>query len=181
MELLAQRRCVSCDDSCRECIQQADRCTACRHGYSLAGMACVPRCGAGTFFHVEERSCSSCHSSCRTCSGPGPEACLRCAEGFLQQEWGCVPACSPGFYPGTAAGLPHGLCHRCEENCLRCSGAGSSCSRCAAGFSLISRTCIATASCSDADGVFCEMVKTNRLCQRKFYRQFCCRTCLMNA
>uniref|UniRef100_A0A3B3B7T7 Proprotein convertase subtilisin/kexin type 6 n=1 Tax=Oryzias melastigma TaxID=30732 RepID=A0A3B3B7T7_ORYME len=172
-----QRRCGSCDDSCRECIQQADRCTACYHGY-LAGMACVPQCGAGTFFHVEERSCSSCHSSCRTCSA-GPEACLHCAEGFLQQEWRCVQACSPGFYPGTAAGLPHGLCH-CEENCLRCSGAGSSCSRCTAGFSLISRTCIMKASCSD-DEVFCEMVKTNRLCQRKFYRQFCCRTCLMNA
>ncbi|XP_020556399.1 proprotein convertase subtilisin/kexin type 6 isoform X4 [Oryzias latipes] len=177
----SQRRCVECHASCMECVQHPDVCTACHHGYSLAGMACVPECGGGTFFHVEELRCRSCHSSCRTCSGPGAEQCLRCAEGYLQQEWGCVQVCSPGFYAGEAAGLPHQICTRCEENCLSCSGPRSSCSKCKAGFSLISRTCLKNASCSNADEVFCEMVKTNRLCHRKFYRQFCCRTCLMNA
>lgn len=34
--------------------------------------------------------------------------------------------------------------------------------------------------CLAADEVFCEMVKSNRLCEKKLYRQFCCRTCLMN-
>ncbi|XP_061592782.1 proprotein convertase subtilisin/kexin type 6-like [Cololabis saira] len=175
-----QRRCVSCHANCTACVSSADRCTACGEGYSLAGMTCLPLCADGTFFHLEEMTCSPCHSSCHTCTGPGEEECIHCAEGFLQQEWQCVQACAPGYYSGKAARLPHKICHRCEENCLSCSGSGNTCNKCKAGYRLISRTCIANAACNNADEVFCEMVKSNRLCERKFYHQFCCRTCLMN-
>lgn len=34
--------------------------------------------------------------------------------------------------------------------------------------------------CLSADEAFCEMVKSNRLCEKRLYRQFCCRTCPMN-
>ncbi|XP_069581847.1 proprotein convertase subtilisin/kexin type 6 isoform X1 [Brachyistius frenatus] len=176
----SRRRCVKCQHTCRSCLRHADRCTACSEGYSLAGMTCVPECTNGTFFHVEEMMCSPCHSSCRTCTGPGREECLQCTEGHLQQEWRCVPACTPGYYSVEAAGLPHKMCHRCPENCLSCSGPGTTCTKCKAGHTLISRICILKASCNNADEAFCEMVKSNRLCERKFYRQFCCRTCLMN-
>nr|XP_020510141.1 proprotein convertase subtilisin/kexin type 6-like [Labrus bergylta] len=175
-----QRQCLKCNDPCVRCLRYADRCTACREGYSLAGMTCVPECTNGTFFHLEEMSCSPCHSSCRTCTGPGKEECIQCAEGFLQQQWRCVQTCSPGFYSGEAAGLPHKMCHRCEENCVTCSGPGTTCTKCKEGFSLLSKTCIVNASCNNADEVFCEMVRSNRLCEKKLYRQFCCRTCLMN-
>lgn len=30
-----------------------------------------------------------------------------------------------------------------------------------------------------ADETFCDMVKSNRLCERKLFIQFCCRTCLL--
>ncbi|XP_035809451.1 proprotein convertase subtilisin/kexin type 6 isoform X2 [Amphiprion ocellaris] len=175
-----QKQCVKCHDTCMTCLRFADRCTACREGYSLTGMTCVPDCTNGTFFHLEEMTCSPCHSSCWTCTGPGKEECIQCAGGYLQQEWRCVQDCTPGYFSGEAAGLPHKMCHRCEENCLSCSGPGTTCTKCKAGYSLISRTCIANASCNNADEVFCEMVKSNRLCERKFYRQFCCHTCLMN-
>ncbi|XP_008300291.1 proprotein convertase subtilisin/kexin type 6 isoform X1 [Stegastes partitus] len=175
-----QKQCLKCHDTCMTCLRFADRCTACREAYSLAGMTCVPECTNGTFFHLEDMTCSPCHSSCRTCTGPGKEECIQCAEGYLQQEWRCVQDCTPGYFSGEAAGLPHKMCHRCEENCLSCSGPGTTCTKCKAGYSLISRTCIVNASCNNADEVFCEMVKSNRLCERKFYRQFCCRTCLMN-
>ncbi|XP_047436078.1 proprotein convertase subtilisin/kexin type 6 [Mugil cephalus] len=171
--------CVKCHDSCTICVTYADRCTACSEGYTLAGMTCIPECPSGTFFHLEEMTCSPCHSSCMTCTGPGEEECIQCAEGYLQQEWRCVEACTPGYYPGKAAGLPHNTCHRCEENCLSCSGPGT-CTKCKADYSLINRTCVVNASCNNADEVFCEMVKSNRLCERKFYHHFCCRTCLMN-
>ncbi|XP_022060039.1 proprotein convertase subtilisin/kexin type 6-like [Acanthochromis polyacanthus] len=175
-----QKQCVKCHDTCMTCLRFADRCTSCRQGYSLTGMTCVPDCTNGTFFHLEEMTCSPCHSSCWTCTGPGKEECIQCAEGYLQQEWRCVQDCTPGYFSGEAAGLPHKMCHRCEENCLSCSGPGTTCTKCKAGYSLISRTCIANASCNNADEVFCEMVKSNRLCEKKFYRQFCCHTCLMN-
>ncbi|XP_074522448.1 proprotein convertase subtilisin/kexin type 6 [Halichoeres trimaculatus] len=176
----SQRKCLKCQDPCVRCLRYADRCTACREGYSLAGMTCVPECTTGTFFNLEEMTCSPCHSSCKTCTGPGKEECIQCAEGYLQQQWRCVHTCSPGFYSGEAAGVPHRMCHRCEENCLVCSGPGTNCTKCKERFSLVSRTCVMNASCNNADEVFCEMVKSNRLCEKKLYRQFCCRTCLMN-
>ncbi|XP_031704092.1 proprotein convertase subtilisin/kexin type 6 isoform X1 [Anarrhichthys ocellatus] len=175
-----QRQCLKCRDTCMRCLRYADRCTACSEGYRLAGMTCVPECTNGTFFHVEEMTCSPCHSSCRTCTGPGKEECIQCAEGYLQQEWRCVQICTPGYYAAEAAGVPHKMCHRCEENCLSCSGPGTTCTKCKEGYSLVGRTCIVNASCNDADEVFCKMVKSNRLCEKRLYRQFCCRTCLMN-
>ncbi|XP_041844543.1 proprotein convertase subtilisin/kexin type 6 isoform X2 [Melanotaenia boesemani] len=144
-----QRQCVRCHDSCVTCLRHADRCTACSNGYSLAGMTCVPECTNATFFHLEDMTCSPCHSSCKTCTGPGKEECIQCVEGYLQQEWRCVQACAPGYYSGKAAGLPHKICHRCEENCLSCSGPGTTCTKCKAGYSLISKTCIVNASCNN--------------------------------
>ncbi|KAK9542508.1 hypothetical protein VZT92_000365 [Zoarces viviparus] len=173
-----QRQCLKCHDTCMRCLRYADRCTACSEGYRLAGMTCVPECTNGTFFHVEEMTCSPCHSSCRTCTGPGEEECIQCAEGYLQQEWRCVQICTPGYYPAEAAGVPHKMCLRCEENCLSCSGPGTTCTKCKESYSLVGRTCIVNASCNNADEVFCEMVKSNRLCEKRLYRQFCCRTCL---
>lgn len=32
---------------------------------------------------------------------------------------------------------------------------------------------------SPADKTFCEMVKSNKLCEKKLFVQFCCQTCLM--
>lgn len=175
-----QQQCEKCHDRCRSCLKDADRCTACTEGYSLAGMTCVPECTNGTFFHLEEMTCSFCHSSCRTCTGPGAGECIRCIDGYLQQEWRCVQACSPGYYSGEESGSRNRMCHRCEENCLSCSGQGTTCLKCKEGYSLVSKTCLINASCNNADEVFCEMVKSNRLCEKKLYRQFCCRTCLMN-
>ncbi|XP_029937935.1 proprotein convertase subtilisin/kexin type 6 [Myripristis murdjan] len=175
-----QRQCVKCHETCLRCLRDADRCTACSEGYSLAGMTCVPECTNGTFFDLEEMKCSPCHSSCWTCTGPGKEECIQCAEGYLQQEWRCVQTCSPGYYSGMAAGFPQTMCHKCEENCLTCDGPGTTCTRCKEGYNLVSRTCIVNATCNNADEVFCEMVKSNRLCEKKLFRQFCCRTCLMN-
>ncbi|KAF7648556.1 hypothetical protein LDENG_00155090 [Lucifuga dentata] len=174
------RRCVKCHASCVKCLRDADRCTSCNKGFSLAGLTCVPECTNGTFFHAEEMRCNPCHSSCRTCTGAGKEQCIQCAEGYLQQEWRCVQSCTPGYYSAEAAGFPHNMCHKCEENCLSCSGPGTTCSKCKEGYRLVSNACIINATCNNADKTFCDMVKSNRLCEKKLYRQFCCRTCLMS-
>lgn len=44
-----------------------------------------------------------------------------------------------------------------------------------------SLTCLSSVSPggAPADETFCEMVKSNRLCERKLFIQFCCRTCLL--
>ncbi|KAL4613267.1 proprotein convertase subtilisin/kexin type 6 [Arapaima gigas] len=174
-----QRKCLKCHESCMKCLRDADRCIACSKGYSLAGMTCVPECANGTFFHLVEMKCSPCHHSCATCTGPSKGECIHCAQDFLQQEWGCVPVCSEGYYPGEDAGLAQRMCHKCEEDCLSCQGPGVTCLSCRDGYSLVSGMCIINATCNNADEVFCEMVKSNRLCEKKLFRQFCCRTCLV--
>lgn len=176
-----QRRCLKCYENCLKCLRDADKCTACNNGFSLAGMTCVPECANGTFFNLEEMKCSPCHVSCSTCTGPGIEECIQCAPDFLQQEWRCVRTCSPGYYRGETMGYSHRMCRKCEENCVSCQGPGTSCTQCKDGYSLVSQTCIVNATCNNADEVFCEMVKSNRLCEKKLFRQFCCRTCLMTA
>uniref|UniRef100_A0A3B1ITX6 Proprotein convertase subtilisin/kexin type 6 n=2 Tax=Astyanax mexicanus TaxID=7994 RepID=A0A3B1ITX6_ASTMX len=174
-----QRQCVKCHENCKKCLRDSDRCTACNEGFSLAGMTCVPQCVNATFFNLEEMKCSSCHISCSTCTGPGMEECLHCARDFLQQEWRCVRKCSSGYYEGEGAGSAQRMCRKCEEHCLSCQGPGTSCTQCRDGYNLVSGTCIVNATCNNADEVFCEMVKSNRLCEKKLFRQFCCRTCLM--
>uniref|UniRef100_A0A8P4GJV6 P/Homo B domain-containing protein n=1 Tax=Dicentrarchus labrax TaxID=13489 RepID=A0A8P4GJV6_DICLA len=134
-EDIVSRRCRRCYKGCERCAaRSAGDCLSCRRGFYLnilnssctdtcppgyfadesksihlllAGMTCVPECTNGTFFHLEEMTCSPCHSSCRTCTGPGKEECIQCAEDYLQQEWRCVQTCIPGYYSGEAAGVPH--------------------------------------------------------------------------
>ncbi|XP_023669764.1 proprotein convertase subtilisin/kexin type 6 [Paramormyrops kingsleyae] len=174
-----QRQCLQCHENCMRCLRDADRCTACNQGYSLAGMTCVPQCAHGTFFNLEEMKCSPCHHSCSTCTGPGKEECILCTQGFLHQDWRCVPSCSEGYYAGEAAELSERRCRSCEENCLSCQGPGASCMQCRDGYNLVGNSCMVNATCNNADEVFCEMVKSNRLCEKKLFRQFCCRTCLL--
>ncbi|KAJ3593016.1 hypothetical protein NHX12_005354 [Muraenolepis orangiensis] len=174
-----QRQCLKCQESCTSCVTDADMCTGCRKGYSLTGMACVLECRNGSFFHLEEMQCGSCHPSCATCTGPGKEECIQCAPGYLQQEWLCVQSCTAGYYSREAAGQREKMCRKCEENCVSCEGPGLSCTTCRDGFSLLGKTCVAFGTCNNADEVFCEMVKSNRLCEKKLFRQFCCSTCLM--
>ncbi len=48
-------------------------------------------------------------------SGGGVEACNRCAEGYLMEEWRCVPSCSAGFYatePNPEIADGHRICRR---------------------------------------------------------------------
>ncbi|XP_076879104.1 proprotein convertase subtilisin/kexin type 6 [Brachyhypopomus gauderio] len=175
----AQKRCLQCHEKCMNCLDDAERCTACTEGFSLAGMTCVPECVNGTFFNLEEMKCSPCHVSCSTCTGPGMEECIRCAQDFLLQEWRCVRKCHPGYYEGEETEFLQRMCHKCEENCSSCLGPGTSCTKCRDGYNLVDSTCIISATCNNADEVFCEMVKSNRLCEKKLFRQFCCRTCLL--
>ncbi|KAI3376782.1 hypothetical protein L3Q82_000381 [Scortum barcoo] len=179
-EDIASRRCKRCYKGCERCVgRSVSDCLSCRKGLYLSTLnsSCINTCHPDYFADENQRLCLKCHD---TCPGPGKEECIQCADGYLQQGWRCVQTCTPGYYAGEATGVPHKMCYRCEENCLSCSGSGRTCTKCKEGYSLVSRTCIMNASCNNADEVFCEMVRSNRLCEKTLYRQFCCHTCLMN-
>ncbi|XP_038825040.1 proprotein convertase subtilisin/kexin type 6 isoform X30 [Salvelinus namaycush] len=159
-----------CHTSCSTCTGQCPCHTSCS--------TCTGQCPCHTSCSTCTGQCP-CHTSCSTCTGPGKEECIQCAKDHLQQEWRCVQTCAPGYYSTEDAGYHQGMCHKCEENCLSCDGPGTTCVKCKDSYNLVSRTCIVNATCNNADEVFCEMVKSNRLCEKKLFRQFCCRTCLM--
>lgn len=175
----SQKNCLKCHPSCKKCTDEPEKCTVCKEGFSLARGSCIPDCEPGTYFDSELIRCGECHHTCRTCVGPSREECIHCAPGFYFQDWRCVPACGEGFYAEDMPGLPHKVCRRCDESCLSCEGSSRNCSRCKAGFTQLGTSCITNHTCSNADETFCEMVKSNRLCERKLFIQFCCRTCLL--
>ncbi|XP_043345580.1 proprotein convertase subtilisin/kexin type 6 isoform X3 [Cervus canadensis] len=175
----SQKNCLKCHSSCKKCIDEPEKCTVCKEGFSLARGSCIPDCEPGTYFDSELIRCGECHHTCRTCVGPSREECIHCAPGFHFQDWRCVPACGEGFYAEDMPGLPHKVCRRCDESCLSCEGSSRNCSRCKVGFTQLGTSCITNHTCSNADETFCEMVKSNRLCERKLFIQFCCRTCLL--
>uniref|UniRef100_A0A452VJL5 Proprotein convertase subtilisin/kexin type 6 n=1 Tax=Ursus maritimus TaxID=29073 RepID=A0A452VJL5_URSMA len=175
----SQKTCLKCHPSCKKCVDEPEKCTVCKEGFSFARGSCIPDCEPGTYFDSELIKCGECHHTCQTCVGPSREECIHCAANFHFQDWKCVPACGEGFYPEEMPGLPHKVCRRCDESCLSCEGSSRNCSRCKTGFTLLGSTCITNHTCSNADETFCEMVKSNRLCERKLFIQFCCRTCLL--
>uniref|UniRef100_A0A3Q2UDZ3 PLAC domain-containing protein n=1 Tax=Fundulus heteroclitus TaxID=8078 RepID=A0A3Q2UDZ3_FUNHE len=62
------------------------------------GHKCQMTCNPGTYFNGHRRTCEPCHRACATCAGTGIEACIKCAEGYLLEDWRCVSTCSPGYY-----------------------------------------------------------------------------------
>ncbi|XP_073509491.1 proprotein convertase subtilisin/kexin type 6 isoform X1 [Phyllobates terribilis] len=173
------RRCLKCHQNCKKCLGYPDKCVVCRDGYSLSGSMCMPECDHGTFYNMAVMKCDRCHATCQSCVGTGKDQCTQCAKDFHLHDWRCVPTCSPGFYSEEVPGLPHKVCRRCEENCLICEATGKNCVKCKEGYSLLSGSCVTNHTCTNADEMFCEMVKSSKLCERKLFIQFCCRTCML--
>ncbi|KAM6245651.1 proprotein convertase subtilisin/kexin type 6 isoform 1-T1 [Spheniscus humboldti] len=170
-----QKRCLKCHQSCKKCVSEADKCTACKDGFSLAGESCVPECQPAMYLSREPRRCETCPAG----TGPGEEDCAPCAPEAPAPQWRCVPTCREGFYPASSHGLPNKVCKRCDDHCSACEGSGGNCLKCKEGFSLLGGSCVTNETCTNADKTFCEMVKSNKLCEKKLFVQFCCQTCLM--
>ncbi|KAF2973964.1 hypothetical protein EK904_001824 [Melospiza melodia maxima] len=288
-----QKRCLKCHQSCKKCVGEADKCTACKEGFSLAGESCVPECQPAMYLSREPWRCETCPAS----TGPGEEDCTPCTPEGPAPHWRCVPACREGFYPADSHGLPNKVCKRyrtsrakpglvgstasldrimletahslmeiqtglrepgqlwgwtphapalwiserwsctlparasqgvlglrcsvgpvarleecsplparhgavcgrhgdagrqqfaptlsgalsfkCDDHCSACEGSSGNCLRCKEGYSLLGGSCVTNETCTNADKTFCEMVKSNKLCEKKLFVQFCCQTCLM--
>nr|XP_009679865.1 PREDICTED: proprotein convertase subtilisin/kexin type 6 [Struthio camelus australis] len=185
-----QKRCLKCHQSCKKCVGEPDKCTACKDGFSAYEQSTASRRlrdGQGwgrrrKLFSQHRRMWKVKRDSVWLCSKAvklGEVDCAACAPEAPVPEWSCVPACPEGFYPGESPGLPHQVCKRCDDHCLACEGSSGNCVKCKEGFSLLSGSCVTNETCTNADKTFCEMVKSNKLCEKKLFVQFCCQTCLM--
>uniref|UniRef100_A0A3Q2Z7D6 Proprotein convertase subtilisin/kexin type 5a n=1 Tax=Hippocampus comes TaxID=109280 RepID=A0A3Q2Z7D6_HIPCM len=143
---------------CRKCGENCSRCTSssicreCKADTSLHGNRCQRSCAPGMYYDEVEGLCKACHRVCATCAGAGVEACTRCADGYLMEDWRCVASCSTHWCALRCgrlvyllmADLVPVLCScRCDASCLTCVGPSrASCSSCSSGRSLQEGECV---------------------------------------
>lgn len=105
--------CEPCDKACATCAGEGA-------GQGARGPELYAKllfeCGDSfvSFVRFKKKKINKNSASLST-SGAGVEACSRCTEGYLMEEWRCVPSCSPGFHatepnPDIADG--HRICRR---------------------------------------------------------------------
>jgi hypothetical protein len=109
------RKCVKCDASCKECSENADKCTACKDTFFLQNEKCVA-CSTRGCDLCDEQQCFSClpnsylHNGvcirgppgCSLCHNNAP-VCRVCEKGMKMEKGHCVPDCD-------------------IKNCAKCNG-----------------------------------------------------------
>uniref|UniRef100_A0A4W6C5K8 Proprotein convertase subtilisin/kexin type 5a n=1 Tax=Lates calcarifer TaxID=8187 RepID=A0A4W6C5K8_LATCA len=142
--------CRKCSENCLKCTSYSI-CTECKPDTSLQGNRCQRSCAAGFYHDEQEGACKPCHRACATCAGAGVEACNRCAEGYLMEEWRCVSSCSYVCLCVHVLSL-RALLLRCDASCLTCVGPSrGNCSSCSSGHSLQEGVCVVNTVCTDGE------------------------------
>lgn len=100
-----EKQCTKCHKACKgNCTEGGSKaCQACNDGYVMTedlGCAdvdeCVesetPICKEGTFCVNNEGShdCLYCDRACKSCTGDGPDMCIKCAEGYILKDKVCI-------------------------------------------------------------------------------------------
>uniref|UniRef100_A0A8C4EH67 Proprotein convertase subtilisin/kexin type 5b n=1 Tax=Dicentrarchus labrax TaxID=13489 RepID=A0A8C4EH67_DICLA len=95
----------------------------------------------------------NCVSACF--SGTGIEACTKCADGYLLEDWRCVSTCSTGYYLSEQTsdnGQVQRSCKKCDHSCYECLGPGErNCSSCVSGYNLEAGACVVSTICKDGE------------------------------
>ncbi|ELK24182.1 Proprotein convertase subtilisin/kexin type 6 [Myotis davidii] len=113
----SQRKCLKCHPSCKTCVDDPEKCTVCKEGFSLARGSCIPDCEPGTYFDSELVRCGQCHPTCKTCVADKTFCemvkCSRLCERKLFIHFCCRPmgggpqGCPYSDVPSNSACRPH--------------------------------------------------------------------------
>ncbi|KAL4490865.1 hypothetical protein ABPG72_008601 [Tetrahymena utriculariae] len=143
-------QCMSCSNSCFNCINQSTFCTDCVSGFYLYNNSCVNPCPnnlviqgnmcqssciQGFYLDFSSNKCLQCPSSCISCFNQ-----YQCYNGcqpnhyFLDGQ--CLQTCPSGYFPVSGI-FPQ--CQKCLQYCSACSN-GTTCSSCISGYFLDSAT-----------------------------------------
>lgn len=93
--------CIPCNSSCRSCDQKdPTKCTSCNHGSFLDNYRCVAanECSNGTYANATLKACDSCFSVCSACTGPTPDHCSACIQGYHLLNSSCIIRCPVKTY-----------------------------------------------------------------------------------
>lgn len=138
------------DGICRRCYPGCTTCTGtlasdctgvcAMDTYWFRGVqpaSCVPTCPEAYYPSDISGSCEQCDPSCQNCWGPGPDACVTCANYFHASAKRCVTSCPIDTIAvaSNATDLGALICTECDPNCVvgrGCSAPGpSACNACA--------------------------------------------------
>ncbi|XP_060593632.1 furin-like protease kpc-1 isoform X2 [Ruditapes philippinarum] len=133
--------CRVCSGVCDECLDNKNKCTACRSGQVLEKDTCVPErepCPAGTFQSLG--GCKTCPEGCFSCTSYSN--CTCCNKGSYLQNGSCVHSCDSGFQPLHVNYSSMFVFQQCQQ-------CGNECNVCPAGFKYIKGVCIQQNNCPD--------------------------------
>ncbi|CAG9324576.1 unnamed protein product [Blepharisma stoltei] len=124
--------CKNCDSSCNTCIGSGKNdCLTCKD-FSIALLNPPEACSCDSSQYIAAKSplvCMDCDISCSSCSGPGSDDCLACADSsislFLTPN-SCT--CKNSQYIISKSPL---ICGNCDPSCASCIGSKSNqCTSC---------------------------------------------------
>lgn len=190
--LLEYGKCSKCSENCRTCQYFIDHCLSCHDGFGLVNNNCVKNCAdhcvscdspckeCEIAYYKSKGSCFKCHEACYSCTGPGPDNCLSCNQGYVKSGTTCqlpcqehcnscdepCSSCEPGFFNFQLG------CAKCNSICLTCKTVNQ-CESCKEGFGLVDKSC--RQGCID-HCLACDNPCT--LCESGYYiNQGVCRKC----
>jgi hypothetical protein len=56
------------------------------------------KCSIQQYYNETTASCVECDVSCDTCTGSGPQYCIKCSDSYSMSAGGCISRCSLGYY-----------------------------------------------------------------------------------
>ncbi|EAR86011.2 leishmanolysin family protein (macronuclear) [Tetrahymena thermophila SB210] len=148
-------KCKYCDRICATCDIYSNRCTSCKHGFTLSKNSCYEdKCQDGSFINQYGR-CQKCSNSCRKCINYY-DNCTECADGYSynirtqtcvinESYQKCHHTCKQCNQSNNAFAcqscydcnyLSNGQCLPCKNNCQTCDRYSDFCTSCQNGFKL---------------------------------------------
>ena len=117
--------CDECSDSCLNCVNSSENCTACKSGFFLKEKQCLRDCPNGTWTDKMTLKCRECEQGCASCSENGKD-CFYCNESFFLINGYCSSKCPLGYWEDSF----ERKCKECDKTCSSCRGSGSHCETC---------------------------------------------------
>ncbi|CAD8198174.1 unnamed protein product [Paramecium octaurelia] len=112
-------QCVKCDDNCRTCVDEYEKCLSCNDNFLLIDDKCICREG----YYYQNYECLKCQYPCKKCEEEFKcNECLLLSNIQLSDQNMCV--CKDGYF-----WLDNG-CQQCDETCQTCFLKSQNCISC---------------------------------------------------
>lgn len=120
--------CKKCDGTCRLCVNDSTKCTACPMSLFLLNNTCLVGCPAGMYGDQMQSVCQSCPKQCKTCTSN--TSCNSCQPVFSVPYYLYNSVCLTTCPIGTIRHPTDSICDSCGIGCASCTNLKDNCTTC---------------------------------------------------